>query len=109
MSLLRSDFLFNKIPLIRKLDFRAVALFKAVIGTISGKNAAANRLNAFAVPSIESYSGFRTPENGPYMEAGFGIENILKVFRVDALWRLRYLDNPEASRFAVRAGVSFYF
>jgi hypothetical protein len=43
------------------------------------------------------------------MEASVGIENILKVFQVEAVWRLSYLDNPQARRFGIRAGVAFYF
>lgn len=102
-------FIFNRIPLIRKLDFRAVTTFKALVGSISDKNKSANQLNAFQVQDIETYSGFQTPDRGPYMEAGVGIENILKFIRVDALWRLSYLDNPEASRFTVIFGMYFYF
>jgi hypothetical protein len=29
------------------------------------------------------------------MEASMGIENIFKLFRIDAMWRLSYLDAPE--------------
>jgi hypothetical protein len=43
------------------------------------------------------------------MEGSIGIENILKVFQIEALWRLTYLDNPQAAQFGVRAGVAFYF
>jgi hypothetical protein len=39
------------------------------------------------------------PDRIPYMEAGFGIGNILKVLRIDGIWRLNYheplLRNPE--------------
>mgnify|MGYP006304750269 FL=1 len=31
----------------------------------------------------------------PYIEASAGIENILKLFRIDAMWRLTYLERPE--------------
>lgn len=102
-------FIFNKIPLLRKLDFRAVGTFKALIGSTNDRNKSANQLNAFEVQDIETYSGFRSPNKVPYMEAGVGIENILKFIRVDALWRLNYLDNPEASRFIVILGMYFYF
>ena len=103
-------FFFNKVPLFRKLGFRAVASFKAVSGSISSENKEANQLNLFnPLETSGIYSGVRAPSNGPYMEGGVGIENILKVLRVDALWRLSYLDNPEASRFAVVAGVYLYF
>ena len=31
----------------------------------------------------------------PYYEAGVGIENIFKLFRVDAMWRFSYLDHRQ--------------
>ena len=102
-------FLFNKIPLIRKLNLRAVASFKTVAGQLSTENAEANQRNLFQPTDENTYSGFRAPSRAPYMEAGFGIENILKVIRVDALWRLNYLDNPEATRFTVVGGFYFFF
>ncbi len=30
----------------------------------------------------------------PYMEVGVGIDNVLKVLRMDYVWRLTYLDVP---------------
>ena len=104
-------FFFNKMPLLRKLGFRTVASFKAVSGSMTNENLGVNQLNLFDPTRAngDTYSGFRAPSNGPFMEAGVGIENILKVLRVDALWRLSYLDNPEASRFAVVAGFYLYF
>ncbi len=102
-------FFLNKIPLIRKLNLREVASFKAVIGSISNENLAANALNIFEETDENTYNGFRTPTDHPYLEAGIGIENIFKVFRIEAVWRLNYLDNPQARRFNLRAGVNFYF
>ncbi len=102
-------FLLNKVPLLRKLNFRSYATFKAVMGSISDKNLDANRLNAFVPTDADTYAGFRTPSKRPYMEASVGIENILKVFQVELSWRLSYLDNPQARRFGLRFGVAFYF
>ncbi|MFQ5334870.1 MAG: hypothetical protein ACE5DN_02230, partial [Flavobacteriales bacterium] len=45
----------------------------------------------------------------PYVEAGMGIENIFKLFRIDALWRLSYLDNPGIAKFGIRAMFVFQF
>jgi hypothetical protein len=89
-------YLMNKIPLIRKLDWRSLVTFKGTWGTISDKNLAAN------IP-------LRSPTDIPYMEAGIGMENIFKILQVHATWRLNYLDNPEASNFMVQAGVYFAF
>jgi len=102
-------FFLNKIPLLRKLNWREVALFKGVVGSISEANRAANRPNLFDPAITDAYNGFRAPDQGPYLEAGVGIENIFKLLRFDALWRLRYLDNPQASRFRLMAGMYFFF
>ena len=103
-------FFLNHIPLLRKLKWREVAIFKALMGGMSADNRAANRLNAWQPQSdADVYTGFRSPSSHPFLEAGVGIENILKFIRVDALWRLNYLDNPEASRFSLVFGGYFYF
>jgi len=85
---------FNKIPLIRKLNFREVIYAKGVMGRISTKN-----LNVIDYPSSLSELG------KPYYEAGVGIENIFKVFRLDAIWRLSHLDKPKAQKFGLRLGI----
>lgn len=102
-------FLLNKVPLLRKLDFRTYATFKGVIGSASRRNQEANRLNGFVPTEADTYAGYQSPSERPYMEASVGIENILKVFQVEALWRLSYLDNPQARQFGFRVGVAFYF
>ena len=105
-------YLLNKVPLIRKLKLRSVLTFKAVIGSITQENINSNlnfRDSFEDQPDFQTYTGFRSPSSKPFMEAGIGIENIFKVFRVEGMWRLNYLDNPEASRFTLMAGVAFYF
>lgn len=77
-------FLLDKIPGIRKLKWRMLASFKAVYGTMTDRNKEINR-----------FSNFKVPERIPYMETGFGIENILKIFRIDAVWRLSYTGDAK--------------
>ena len=38
----------------------------------------------------------------PYAEINIGIENIFKYIRIDAIWRLTYLDSEENSNFGVK-------
>ena len=102
-------FFFNHVPLLRKLNLRSYATFKAVMGRLSNANRDANRLNLFVPTEANTYPGFRAPQDRPYMEASIGIENILKVFQIEAVWRLSYMDNPQARRFGIRGGVAFYF
>jgi hypothetical protein len=44
----------------------------------------------------------------PYAEVSVGIENIFKVIRVDALWRLTHLD-PGMAPVSIRARWSLNF
>ncbi len=99
-------FILNKIPLLRKLDWRSLVTFKGAWGTISDANLAANNLNT---SDVGGTIPLRSPMTVPYMEAGVGIENIFKILQIHANWRLNYLDNPESSRFMLQGGVYFTF
>jgi hypothetical protein len=46
--------------------------------------------------------------NVPYIESSVGIENILKVVRLDLVWRMTH-QLPEVSPLGVRARISFNF
>ncbi len=91
-------FFFNKVPLFRKLKWREVAQIKGVVGSLEEKN--------------KTYSSFPATLNElskPYFETGVGIENIFKILRVDALWRLSYLDHPNIAKFGIMGTLQFYF
>ena len=90
-------FFLNKLPFLRKLKLREVLYGKGLIGQISDKNSRAM--------GILDFPATLTDVNKPYFEAGFGIENILKVFRIDAIWRFSYLDKPDVVPFGIRAKI----
>ena len=90
---------FNRIPLLRRLKFREVVTFKAVAGDLDPKHS----------EELLLLPGMYTLSNGPFMEASAGIENILKVLRVDVVWRLRYNDHPNTAPFAIRGKFVFNF
>lgn len=79
------------IPLVKKLKFRQFWTAKGVIGSLSEANRAYNFDKGFT---------FRSLEGDPYIEVGTGIENILRVFRIDFVWRLTptSLPNETVSR-----------
>ncbi|MEP1086801.1 MAG: DUF5686 family protein [Algoriphagus sp.] len=93
-------FLLNKIPVLKKLKWRAVANANILYGSVSNKNIA----NAPTVdPSGNPLETFgRLDPTKPYVELGYGIENIFKFFRVDFFHRMTYLDNPGAKPFGVK-------
>ena len=49
---------------------------------------------------LESFG--RLDPKVPYVELGYGIENIFRFFRVDFFHRMTYLDLPEARPFQVK-------
>jgi hypothetical protein len=84
----------NKVPLLRRLKWREVATMKAVWGTVEDKN---RRILLF--PKTLS-----ALDRGPYAEASVGVENILKVFRIDAFWRLNYQLPRAIDNFGFKLG-----
>lgn len=91
--------LFNKIPLIKKLKWREVLTCKALWGSTNDKNK-----RALIFPVTLNALGAE-----PYIEMSAGIENILKVFRVDALWRSTYLRPRAIENFGVKFGFQLTF
>jgi len=73
----------NKVPLLRKLKWREVATLKAIYGRLNNKH-----LNELSLPYFSS-----SLQEKPYVEGSVGVENIFKMFRIEALWRLSYWDN----------------
>jgi hypothetical protein len=90
---------FNRVPLFRRLKWREVVGYKAAVGSLEQKN----RDEMELLPFMNDLS------QGPYMEASFGIENILKVMRVDAVRRLTYLDNANARPWSLRLKLNITF
>lgn len=91
--------LLNHIPLMRKLKWREVVYGKGLIGTLSDGNQKENFLFPLGLTDVHK----------PYYEAGMGIENIFKIIRIDAIWRLSYLNNPNIEKFGIRAGLQIIF
>jgi hypothetical protein len=98
---------FNRLPMVRHWKWRSLATVKMAWGYLHSTNEIANRLNYFSVNSESFFAG--DPYPVPYMEAGVGIENIFRLFRVDAIWRLTHRNNPMVARFGIRAGMEFRF
>ncbi|HXH18339.1 MAG TPA: DUF5686 family protein [Chitinophagales bacterium] len=97
-------FFLNKIPGFRKLKLREVLFANLLIGTMTEANKSANPRD-----SSRSYPPYLIPFPKPYAELGFGIENILKLFEVDILWRLTYRDVPLAPKWGPTFGMKIDF
>lgn len=84
--------LFDRIPLIKKLQWRLVTTGRITYGAISSRHS-----SEMILPTFTKQFG-----NVPYAELAVGIENIFKVGRVDLVWRVTHLD-PGMSPLGIRA------
>ncbi|MFW5792901.1 MAG: DUF5686 family protein [Bacteroidota bacterium] len=90
--------IFNRIPYFKKLKLREVFSAKGLTGSLSKQH---SELMLFP----EGMSGLKHP----YYEVSAGIENIFKLFRVDAVWRLNYLEKENVDNFGWRITMQFTF
>lgn len=105
-----NGFIFNRIPLLQKLKLREVVSFKSIWGGLRPENNPA--FDSSLIQFSKNGDGKTITyslNNGPYMEAGAGIENIFKVLRLDLVRRLTYLDHPNAPQWGIRARVVVQF
>ncbi|MGY5354847.1 DUF5686 family protein [Wenyingzhuangia sp. IMCC45467] len=99
---------FGKIPFLRKLNLREVVGIKGVYGTISQANIDRN-LPAFQSLSFLNLDAKTIAPSQVYYEYNAGIDNILKVFRLDFYWRGSYLHHPNANKFGIKGSFGFTF
>ena len=85
-----NGWLFNRIPLLKKLKWREIVSCRGLYGHLSDKNNPELSDGLFAFPIADTRAMGKTP----YVEVGVGIENIFKVLRLDYVWRLTYRDSP---------------
>ena len=98
-----NGFFFNKIPLFKRLKFREVASCKILYGGVSNQNNPSLHSNLFKFPvDINGAPLTYTLEQKPYIETSIGVGNIFKLFRVDWVQRLTYLNHPNVSPNGIR-------
>jgi len=94
----------NRVPLIKWLRLREVVSFNGIYGGLTKKN------NPTYTPGLYLFpDGTQPLGNTPYMEASVGVENILKILRIDYYRRLTYLDNPSIKKGGIRIALRFSF
>jgi hypothetical protein len=113
--------LFNRIPAIRQLKWRLIASANVLYGSQRESNL---ELMKDAIPVINPkirgnelrprYNFSSLDPDIPYVEVGYGIDNIFKIFRIQAFHRLTYLDHVSPSgalpkSFALKMSVHFSF
>ena len=103
-------FFLGKIPLMKKLQWREVITVKALWGKLSDKNNG-------SLPPAEMQARMLFPDgmtsvSKPYVEAGFGIENIFRFMRLDFMWRITHRDRHDGrdvDNFSVNFSMHFNF
>lgn len=88
--------LFHHIPRMNRSGLREVVGFKAMLGSLSDRH-----MRMLDFP--QKISGI----NGAYLEVNVGVDNILRFFRVDALWRVTNKTIAGAPTFGLRAQFNF--
>jgi hypothetical protein len=105
-----NGFFLNKVPGIKKLMFREVITFKALYGNLTNNNNPAYHTELFHFPTNDAgVPNTYNLDKKPYIEAGIGISNIFRVFRIDYIKRLSYLDHPDISTSGIRFSFKFDF
>jgi hypothetical protein len=87
-----NGFFFNRMPLLKRLGLREVVGFKSITGSLNDRH-----------KEVLDLAGSMKPLNGSYLEVNAGIENILRFFRIDAVWRVTPQSLTGAPRFGFRA------
>lgn len=104
-----NGFFLGRIPLLKRLKWREVLVCKGVWGSLSQRNDG-------ALPGTEADLLFPRGMGSvrkPYIEAGFGIENIFRLLRIDCIWRLTHREAVEGGakpqNFAVNLSLHLKF
>jgi len=106
-----NGFLFNKIPVIKRLKLREVITGKILYGGVRKENDPFQNASTFQFP-VDTKTGLPATyalSSQPYAEVSAGIANIFKLIRVDLVKRLTFLNNPNVSSWGIRTRVKFDF
>ena len=93
-------FVLNRIPLLKKLNWRLVASGNVLFGGVRQSN--------IDLQVKEDAEGNPLPlfdaldPGKPFAEIGIGVENIFKVFRVDYFTRLTYTGKPDIRKSSIK-------
>jgi hypothetical protein len=74
-----NGFILNKVPVIKRLKLRELLTFKACWGDMK-------HAPLFVLPTHTSVPTI------PYIEAGVGLTNVLKIIRLEYIWRLNHIQ-----------------
>lgn len=96
----------NKIPYVSKMKLRNYAVVKAGYGSMTNENKSLIPVNT---ESGKVVSPINTFNKEPYVEIGYGVENIFKIGTLGFSHRLNYRNLPGARLFGLNLGIRLQF
>jgi hypothetical protein len=104
-----NGFLFNRVPLLQKLNLREIISMKVLWGAVRDENRG-DVPGQIRFPRDPSGVTTTFSLNGqPYVEGSVGIGNIFRLLRLDLVKRFTYLDNPVVAEWGIRGRVRVDF
>jgi hypothetical protein len=105
-----NGFIFNRVPLLEKLNLREIVSAKVIFGGVGANNNPANNKELLQFPQNDAGQITTFSLNGkPYIEGSVGIGNIFKLLRLDLVKRFTHLNNPNVAEWGVRGRIRFDF
>jgi hypothetical protein len=104
-----NGFIFNKVPLLKKLKWREVITAKVLVGALRDENNPDKTPDQLKFPVTDGVTSTFTLSKQPYLELSAGVANIFKLLRVDVVKRFSYLDHPNAPQWGIRGRIKFDF
>jgi hypothetical protein len=102
-----NGFIFNKIPLLKKLKWREVVEGKMLWGGLRDENNPYKNPSQMLFPTTNGLASTFPMTNTPYVEGGVGIANIFKFVSIYYIQRFTYLNNPDITKQGIRFMVIF--
>lgn len=97
---------FNRVPVLREWKLRNYAVVKAAYGHLTNQNKGlypATNLDGKPLSPVYEF------KNEPYLEVGYGVENILRIVTLGVVHRLTYRNNINVRKWGVNVGFVFQF
>lgn len=103
-----NGYLLGRIPLLKRFKWREVLVCKGVWGSLRDENNG----SLPATQAVLLFPRGMSSVTEPYIEAGFGIENIFRLLRIDCIWRLTHrspVEGQNIQNFAVNLSLNLKF
>ena len=95
----------NRVPLFKYLKLRLFGEARLLVGGARQENL------DIIVQGVDTNGNaiipFKSLNNQPYIELGYGIENILKVIQISFIHRITDIDQAESRKFGIKFGFQF--